>query len=168
MTKNVVENIAEETIIPAETTELAEVRTNPLEVMSVEDFSNPSASLMYCSIKSDGDMASKAKIFNAINSPEEKIAEHINKPIMLKDIVAHPIRLIDEKTGEVLDAMRMVLVDENGTGYEAVSSGIVNAVSRILQIFGQPETWETPIKIVPIQKKTRNGDNKVTTLKIEM
>lgn len=168
MSKNVTENMAEEMEVVAPSTELAEVRTNPLEVMSVEDFTNPSASMMYCSIKSEGDMKSKAAIFNAINSPEEKIAEHINKPIMLKDIVAHPIRLVDEKTGEVLDAMRMVLVDENGVGYEAVSSGIVNAVSRILQIFGQPETWDGPIKIIPIQKKTRNGDNKVTTLKIDM
>lgn len=167
MNKNVIENMAEETEVVVTGTELAEIRSNPLEV-TVADLANPADAMMYCSMVSDGSMQSKAKIFNAINSPDEKIADHINKPIMLTDIVAHPVQLVDEKTGELLDSMRMVLVDENGVGYEAVSTGIVNAVSRILQIFGQPQTWDGPIKVVPVQKKTRNGDNKVTTLKIDM
>lgn len=158
------ENMNAETVVTS--TELAEVKSNPLEVMDVNEFSNPVNTAMYCSIKDDGSAKSKAAIFNAINSPEKKVADFIGKTIALKDIVAHPIRLLDENTGEVIDAMRMVLIDDKGEGYEAVSSGLVNAVSRILQIFGQPETWSEPIKVEVVQKGTRNGTNKVTTLKI--
>lgn len=168
MAKNISENIAEETEIITESTELAEIKANPLEAVSVADFTAPVENMMYCTIKNNGDMKSKAAIFNAINSPEKKIADCIGDTIHLTDIVAHPIKLVDEKTGEVIDSMRMVLIDKEGIGYEAVSSGLVNAVMRIIQIFGQPDTWEEPIPVRPIQKATRNGLNKVTTLKIEL
>lgn len=168
MSKNVVENMAEETVYSGEFEEIGEVRANPLEVMSVADFSAPAENMMYCTLKNDGSMKSKAAIFNAINSPQKKIADNIGETILLTDIVAHPIKLVDENSGELIDSMRMVLVDSKGVTYEAVSSGMVNAIMRMLQIFGQPDTWDEPIPIKPIQKATRNGNNKVTTLKIEM
>lgn len=146
--------------------ELAEIRNSNLAI-SLTDFTAPVENMMYCTIKSDGSMKSKAKIFNAVNSPEKRISDCIGETIHLKDIVAHPIQIVDDETGEVLKTMRMVLVDKNGVGYEAVSTGLVNAVQRILQIFGQPETWEKPIPVKAVQKGTRNGNNKVTTLKIE-
>lgn len=167
MNKNTTPNMAENEVVvnPAE---LAEVKHNPLEVMSVEALANPGESMMYCSLKDDGSMASKARIFNSVNSPDKKISDCIGETINLKDIVAHPIQLVDEQTGELIKAMRMVLVDDKGVAYEAVSSGLVNAVARILQIFGQPDTWSEPIKVKPVQKGTRNGNNKVTTLKVDM
>lgn len=160
-------NVAEENVIPATTQEIAEYKAEPSMVMSVSELANPQETAMYCSLKSDGSLASKARIFNAVNSPDKKVSECIGDTIQLTDVVAHPIWLTDEKSGELVEAMRMVLVDDQGISYEAVSGGLVNAVQRILQIFGQPETWETPIPVKPIQKGTRNGLNKVTTLKIE-
>ena len=162
---NLTENLYENNVEVLEE-ELDEIRNNSL-ALTVSDFTAPAENMMYCTIKSDGSMKSKAKIFNAVNSPEKRISDCIGETIQLKDIVAHPIKIVDEKTGKLLETMRMVLVDENGVGYEAVSTGLVNAVQRILQIFGQPETWEKPIPVKAIQKGTRNGNNKVTTLKIE-
>ena len=164
---NITENIANPEVMP--TTEIAEVLPQSgFNSITVNELSNPAASQMYCSIVTDGTPASKAAVFNAVNSPDRKVSEYIGEVINLKDIVAHPITLCDENTGEMLDALRIVLIDEDGTSYEAVSNGIANAISRIIQIFGQPETWEAPIKVKPVQKQTRNGNNKVTTLKIEM
>lgn len=165
--KNMQNNIAEETVVSASPAELAEVKSEPMLAMSVADLSAPGETRMYCSLKSDGSMKDKARIFNAVNSPDKKIADCIGETILLADIVAHPIILTDEETGEAVEAMRMVLVDDKGTSYEAVSGGLANAVQRILQIFGQPDTWAEPIPVKPIQKGTRNGNNKVTTLKIE-
>ena len=129
---------------------------------------NPTASAMYCSLKDDGTAKSKGRIFNAINSPDKKLSDVIGETINLTNIVAHTIELIDEETGELIQALRVVLVDDKGVTYEAVSGGVANAISRLLQIYGQPETWIEPIKVKARQKATRNGNNKVTTLEVVM
>lgn len=165
---NTTQNMNEQNVIPVSPAELAEMRHNPLDSVSVNSLADPGQSQMYCSIRDDGTMKSKARIFNSINSPDKRISDCIGEVIALRNIVAHPIQLVDENSGELVETMRMVLVDDKGTSYEAVSTGIVNAVARILQIFGQPDTWQAPIKVKPVQKGTRNGNNKVTTLKVEM
>ena len=165
---NTMQNLNEQNVIPASPAELAEVKATAMDGVTVSSLSDPGQSQMYCSIRDDGSMASKARIFNSINSPDKRISDCIGEVINLANIVAHPIQLIDENSGELIETMRMVLVDDKGTSYEAVSTGIVNAVARILQIFGQPETWAAPIRVKPVQKGTRNGNNKVTTLKVEM
>ena len=104
---NITENIYEENEVVASDMELAEIKSTPAEVVSVADFSAPAENMMYCSIVSDGSMAGKAKIFNAVNSPEKRVSDCIGDRIMLKDIVAHPVSLVDEKTGEILQTMRM-------------------------------------------------------------
>ena len=165
---NTTQNLNEQNVIPVSPAELAEMRHNPMDSVTVSSLSDPGASQMYCSIRDDGTMQSKARIFNSINSPDKRISDCIGETISLANIVAHPIQLVDENSGELIETMRMVLVDDQGVSYEAVSTGIVNAVARILQIFGQPDTWQGPIKVKPVQKGTRNGNNKVTTLKVEM
>ena len=165
---NTTQNLNEQNVIPVSPAELAEMRHNPMDSVTVSSLSDPGASQMYCSIRDDGTMQSKARIFNSINSPDKRISDCIGETISLANIVAHPIQLVDENSGELIETMRMVLVDDQGVSYEAVSTGIVNAVARILQIFGQPDTWQDPIKVKPVQKGTRNGNNKVTTLKVEM
>lgn len=163
---NIQENIYEAEVI-ADPSEIEEIKSNASQALTVADFTAPAENMMYCSLKSDGTMKSKAAIFNAVNSPEKRVSDCIGDVINLKDIVAHPVKLVDEKTGELLETMRMVLISDAGVGYEAVSTGLVNAVQRILQIFGQPESWTEPIPVKVVQKGTRNGNNKVTTLKIE-
>ena len=43
----------------------------------------------------------KAKLYNALNSPEVRIADHIGKEINVKDVIIEPVEIVDEKTGEV-------------------------------------------------------------------
>lgn len=148
--------------VPAE--DFIEIKDNALAV-SAADLANPPASAMYCSMTANTH-AGKMAVFNAINSPDAKVNDYIGKQIALANIVAHPITLVDENSGEMIDALRVILVDANNKSYEAVSGGIANAVQRIIQIFGQPTEWEKPIMVEPTQKQTRNGTNKVTTLKI--
>lgn len=127
---------------------------------------NPTQSQMYCTLKDDGTPKSKGMIYNAINNPDKKIADVIGEVILLKNIVAHTVDLVDEQTGEMIQALRVILIDDKGISYEAVSGGIANSLSRLLQIYGQPATWKEPIKIKARQKSTRNGNNKVTTLEV--
>ena len=134
----------------------------------VEQLKNPNGQF-YCSIKDDGSRATKVAIFNAVNGADEQIADHIGEVIEVVNVVAHPVELLDEVTGEVVNALRTVLIDKNGKSYTAVSQGITSALSKIFSIIGTPENgaWETePVKMKIRQVKTRNGNNKVNTIEL--
>ena len=110
----------------------------------------------FSSIKNDGSRESQIKIYNAVNKAEEKIDDHKNKEFNLVDVVAHPITLVDENTGEAVDALRTVLIMDDGMSYEAVSQGIVSSLTKLFAIVGQP-TYEPPLKIKVVEQKTRKG-----------
>lgn len=146
--------------------EVAEVKADMNLPASIEGFKNPAALDIYCSVKDITSVDSQIKLYNAINSPEKKIDECINMTIVVKDVIAHPVEILDEKTGELLSLVRTILIDDKGVCYEAVSVGVKNSLQWIFAICGQPTTWKEPIKVKPVQRKTRNGDNKVTLLEL--
>lgn len=121
---------------------------------------------MYCSIENQDSQEEKIKIFNAINGNGKKIASMIGKTINLKDVVAHPVQLMDENTGEIIDTVRVVLIDDSGESYAGVSAGIMNSLQKMFMIFGEPKSWDKPIKVEIQQQQTRNGNNKVNTLAV--
>lgn len=87
-----------------------------------------------------------ATFFNAIGSPE-KIADHINEEIDVAHVFAEVIQVVSEANGETVNVPRVVLIDQSGKGYQAVSVGIYNATKRLLQLFGAPANWEKPKRI---------------------
>lgn len=134
----------------------------------VEQLRNPGESF-FCSIKDDGKRASRIAIYNAINSADEALADHINEVLEIVDVVAHPVTLTNEETGEIVNALRTILVDKSGKTYTAVSQGITNSLSRIFNIIGSPEggAWHSePVKMKVKQIKTSNGTNKVNTIEL--
>ena len=134
----------------------------------VEQLKNP-LSEFYCSITNDGKRGTAIKIYNAINNAEEQLAEHINEVIEVVNVVAHPVELIDEESGEIFTALRTILITKDGTSYSAVSSGITNSLARIFALIGKPDggAWEKePVKMKVKQVQTRNGNNKVNTIEL--
>lgn len=144
------------------------VVSEEVSTISPSELMNPKTTEMYCSVQNDGTMESKAKVYNMINNPDKRISDVIGEVIYIKDVLAHSIEVVSEETGEIIQALRTVIIDDKGVSYEAVSQGVTNSLSRIMDIFGQPNTWEKPIPVKPVQKSTRNGNNKVTTLKVEL
>lgn len=101
-------------------------------------------------------VADKIKIYNAINTPDDTIAENINKVIVMKDVLIENIMLINDETGFEEVAPRMIIIDVNGKTYSTVSHGMLGAIQRIKNLFGKP-TWEDGIGVVVLQKPTKNG-----------
>lgn len=150
------------------------VNKNEVAVMDVasvdlvEQLKNPNGQF-YCSIADDGSRKSKVAIFNAINSADESLGDHIGEVLEVVNVVAHPVELADEETGELITALRTVLVTKDGKTYTAVSQGVTSALSRIFSIIGMPDggAWEKePVKMKIKQVKTRNGNNKVNTIEL--
>ena len=134
----------------------------------LEQFKDPEGQF-YCSLQNDGTRKSKVAIYNAINNADESLSDHINEVLEVVNVVAHPVTLTDEETGEIIEALRTVLITKDGKSYVAVSGGIANALSRIIGIVGAPDggAWEKePVRMKIKQVKTRNGNNKVNTIEL--
>lgn len=127
------------------------------ETTQLEQFVNPD-NAMYCSIVAGKTMAGKVKLFNLMSNPDQKLADHVNTVLEITDVIAQPIQLVSEETGELNDCMRIVLVDKNGVGYACVSAGVTSALTKIFTIFGKPSWVNEPLKMTP--KNVKVGGNK--------
>lgn len=118
--------------------------------------------LSYCSLHAQSEQ-DKMVLFNAMNNPEFRLGDHINETINVKDVFCEIVDCVNEETGEVNQAPRIVLIDNEGNGYACVSLGIFSAIKKLMQVFGAP-TWETPLplKVVQVTKGTR----KMLTLQV--
>nr|WP_250649652.1 hypothetical protein [Bacillus thuringiensis] len=107
------------------------------------------------------DRKSAVKMYNAINSSENALADHRGEVLEITDMVAHAITLEDEVTKENVDALRVVLVAKDGKAYHAISQGVVSSIQKIISIVG-PAPWDEPLEIVPVEVKTRKGFKTLT------
>ena len=129
---------------------------------------------IYCSVQG-GTRADKAKVYNAMNNPQHKVADCINKTIAIKDVLGEFIMVgnttadgqpvLNEDGEQVMDTVpRVVLIDDKGEAYQAVSVGIYNAVKKLIAVFGAP-TWNEPIHVTV--KQVSLGTNKMLTLDVD-
>lgn len=122
---------------------------------SVEALANVT-STVYCSIKGD-DLATKKLIFNAVSN-SKPLKDFIGKTLRIKDVIAQNVRLEDmNNKGEFNDSVRVVLIDEKGEAYGTVSSGIMNSLTNMFAIVGEPHEWGEPLPMKVNSKKGRRG-----------
>lgn len=119
---------------------------------------------MICTIKAET-MQEKKHLYNALQNATGRMDDILNIPFDLKDVIIHPVQIVDNKTGEVEDVLRTVLIDKDGSSYEGVTMGILTSLKRIFDIFGRPETWEEPLTVKLVKRDTKNG-NKMTTIEL--
>ncbi|MNM27061.1 hypothetical protein D3C81_375410 [compost metagenome] len=118
------------------------------------------SNVFFSSIVDDGNPLTKIKIYNAMNFTEGAF-KSVNKPIVISDIIAHNITLMDEQTGEMIDAVRVVLVTPEGKGYHAVATGIMTSVQKIVGMFGRAP-WQPALVVMPRRVPTRRGFETLT------
>lgn len=122
-----------------------------------------SATMEFCSMNAETP-EEKAKVFNAMNNPDNRIADCINTVINAKDLYIEVVDCTNEETGEVTACPRIVIIDEKGASYQAVSLGIYSALKKVIRIFGAP-TWDKPI---PLEvKQVSKGTRKMLTLNVK-
>lgn len=100
-------------------------------------------------------------LFNAMNNPEERIGDCINKIINVRHVYCEVVKCINRETGDEQLCPRIVLIDDKGKGYQAVSLGVFSALKKIFSIKGNPSTWKKPVKLEV--KQITKGDRKLLT-----
>lgn len=88
----------------------------------------------------------KIKLYNAINVPDYKLSDFINKSISVRDVIIMGVEInrevnpFDNNGFDGVDdkrkANRVILIDMDGKSYAATSDGISNAVRTLMNVFG--------------------------------
>lgn len=110
------------------------------------------------------DRASKVAILNAMTN-SKPVSENLGKTFNLLNVVIQAIEMEDETTKEMVSVPRIVLVDDKGEAWHAISSGLFKSLENIFGVMGNPDTWEgvpLPIKIT----QAGTGNRKYFTVSI--
>lgn len=148
----------------AKETQVQETQNN--QVMVIDDMESNLMSQMelgsYYSIqpstKEEG-----IQLYNYLNNPDERLADHINMIIEVKDVLVEIVELTQETTGELVKCPRIVLIDKNGKSYQCVSIGVFSCLKKMMKFFGYP-TWVEPIKMKV--KQVSKAEKKMLTLEL--
>jgi len=100
--------------------------------------------------------ADKVSVLKAVTDALP-ISENLGKPIALRNVVAQIVEIADDKTGITVEAVRVILVDEDGTAYAGVSDGLFKSIQNIFGILGMPDSWPEGLRVAVVEKKSRNG-----------
>lgn len=122
------------------------------------------AETAYCSLAPET-IEEKTRLFNAINQPAAKLSDMIGKQIEVSDVFCEVIQCVNEKTGEVTKAPRIILFDNNGNSYSCVSVGIFGSLKKIFAIFGEPREWEAPLRF-EVRQIERGGGKRILSLNL--
>ena len=133
-------------------------------------FNDPKMPDQYASFQPDT-VDGKIKLYNAINSPDERLADVINMPIILRDVVITKVQLSEEmnkpndknpfavETNEnkAREGFRVILIDTEDKSYTATSAGVYNSVCTMRNVFGTLH-FDEGLKVMVKQIKTKNGN----------
>lgn len=110
---------------------------------------------IFSTIRTDS-LAAKVELFTAL-STAQPMEDHLDKTINLKHIVAQVVEVAQDD-GSMTDAVRVIIIDEAGEAYAAISSGMFKALEEMIQVLGHPDTWNgAAIPIVVKAEKSRRG-----------
>ena len=137
---------------------------NEIVLATVDTAMSAEVGTMICSIADTGDREQQARVFNAMNDPDYRVSDFINKTIEVQDILIEIREILNEETGEVARVPRVVLISPDGTSYQATSVGMLNVVKNACHAFG-PAPWSPALKFEIKQKAVKAGSMLTASVK---
>lgn len=116
---------------------------------------NDERKTVFSTIKTDS-LTEKMSLFAAL-SDALPIADNLGKQINLIHVVAQVVE-VKQTDGSLQEAVRTILIDQDGTAYAGTSGGLFKALENLLEVLGTPDTWGSaavPIQVVEL--KSRSG-----------
>lgn len=129
---------------------------------TIQNITNASVGAMVTSLCANpNDRKASVRVFNAMNNPTDRVANHINETIEVQDYLIEMMEIEDtDAYGNALGSYsvvpRVVLVAPDGTSYQAVSYGIANAVRNVVVVCGDAP-WQPPVQLKIKQVPTKRG-----------
>ena len=144
----------------AENTEIQ--ATEQANAITVQNITNAAPGAMITSLRANpDDRAASVRVFNAMNNPTDRVANHINETIEVQDYLIEMTQIEDTDSygnglGSYSVVPRVVLVAPDGTSYQAVSYGIANAVRNVVIVCGDAP-WNPAVQLKIKQVPTKRG-----------
>ena len=141
---------------------MSENTENQVHAITIQNIANASVGTMVTSLRANrDDRKSSVRVFNAMNNPTDRVANHINETIEVQDYLIEMTEIEDtDAYGNGLNSYsvvpRVVLVAPDGTSYQAVSYGIANAVRNVVVVCGDAP-WQPPVQLKIKQVPTKRG-----------
>lgn len=98
----------------------------------------------------------KVKLYSALQNAE-KLSDHLNEPLHMINAVAQSVQVTDEQTGEMTNSARVIIVADDDKAYAATSPTLLAGLNTMFGIFGTPNTWERPIAVKVVERRSRRG-----------
>lgn len=108
-------------------------------------------------------VADKKKVFNAMNNPSNKLSDFINKKIKVENIYIETAEYLNDESGEIEIAPRIVLISPDGDSYFTSSKGVLNSLKNVYAAFGAAP-WKGGLEFEVKQKAV--GKGKALTLEM--
>lgn len=141
---------------------MAESTEIQAQAITIQNITNASVGTMITSLRANpNDRAASVRVFNAMNNPTDRVANHINETIEVQDYLIEMAEIEDTDAygnglGSHSVVPRVVLVTPDGTSYQAVSYGIANAVRNTVVVCGDAP-WQPPVQFKIKQVPTKRG-----------
>lgn len=100
-------------------------------------------------------MDGKMALYNAMQTAD-KVDEHLNEPLHVTNVLAQAVEVANQETGEINSSTRVVIHAEEGD-FAATSPTLAHAFGNLFAIFGTPDTWDHPLVLKVVEKKSRRG-----------
>lgn len=100
-------------------------------------------------------MDGKMALYNAMQTAD-KVDEHLNEPLHVTNVIAQAIEVTNQETGEINQSTRVVIHADEGD-FAAASPTLAHAFGNLFAIFGTPDTWDKPLSLKVVEKKSRRG-----------
>lgn len=98
----------------------------------------------------------KVRLYSALQNAA-KLADHLNEPLHMVNAVAQSVQVTDEQTGEMTNSARVIIVTDDDKAYAATSPTLLAGLNTMFGIFGTPNTWEKPIAVKVVERRSRRG-----------
>lgn len=108
--------------------------------------------------------AGLALVMKCQSQPTVPTDSMLNVPFPCKYYYAHPVEMNDQRTGEVLDRVRLVLVSPEGETCSFVSQGVIDSLD-IVRRFKGDGPYNPPVRFKVSRQATRRGN---TVLRLEV
>jgi hypothetical protein len=129
------------------------VARKPLDIR----LDQPNAANIFTTLDIQNDR-DKATLVRAMAQPDERVEALIGMEISIVGLVVQTVALVDEKTGEEVEAPRVALLLEDGTTAGATSVGVLNSCKTLTALYGLPSQdrpWLVTVRQVPTRKGYR-------------
>ena len=103
------------------------------------------------------DNAEKVALVNAMSDSTARLSDCINMELQICNYFVERVNITDSETGETRPAIRVVLIDPEGKSYSSLSSGVATSLKNLIAVFGSPDDWSAPIRVVVKQVQVGRG-----------